>query len=207
MHAMQWIGMHWVGLLELVAIGAIALAIVMGADAYGRHRADNAAVALYEATNIAPGSEESLNALKNVAKKYSRTGAGRQAIMKVGDALAASGDRDAAIEQFRLLAERSRNQPLFRIAALHRIADIELLAGNYTAAAESFRRAAADPKNLLSLTSELFAAVCLERAKDFAKAAELYKRIIQDAGESDRAARDTSEERLLWLYANGHVSI
>ncbi|MFA4875104.1 MAG: tetratricopeptide repeat protein [bacterium] len=206
MHVMQWIAGHWIGVLEIIAVGAVAIAVIIGADAYGRHRAEAAALKFYEAGKLTSGSDDRINALKEIAKKYSRTSAGRQAIMQLGDILVERGDGDGAIEQFRLLADGSRSQPIFRVAALHRIADIQLAAGNPAEAAETYRKAAADPKNGIALTSELLAAACLERAGDFAAAAELYKRIIQDAGEGDRAVRDASEERLLWLSANGYVA-
>ncbi len=206
MHAIQWIVAHWVGVIELVAVGAVAVAVIMGASAYGRYRADAAALKFYAADKLENKSDARLEALKKVAKDYSRTSAGRQATMQLGDMLAERGDRDGAIEQFRLLAEGSRNQPLFRVAALHRIADLQLAAGNSAEAAETFRKAAADPKNLTALTSELLAASCLERAGDYAGAALLYKRIIKDAGEGDRAVREQSEERLIWLSANGLIA-
>ena len=46
----------------------------------------------------------------------------------------------------------------------------------------------------------------MSSAGDVNGAVELYKRIIKDAGDEDRAVRDASEERLLWLSANGFIA-
>ncbi len=205
MHVMIWIREHWAGVLELVAFAGVAIAVVIGASAYGKGRAEKAAMALYEAQKMASGSEERAAALQSVVEDFPRSFAGKSALMELGEGQIARGDTAAAIESFRTLADRSRSQPLFRIAALHRMASAQAAKGEWLQAAESYRKAAADPGNLLGLSSELLAGICLERAGDAAAAAELYRRIIKDAGENDRAVRDASEERLLWLTATGHI--
>lgn len=206
MHVMIWVKEHWAGVLELVAFAGIAVAVVIGASAYGKSRAEKAAMALYQAQKLASGSEERATALKGVVEDFPRSFAGKSALMEIGEGQIAKGDSAAAIESLRTLADRSRSQPLFRIAALHRMASAQAAKGEWLLAAETFRKAAADPGNVLALTSELLAGICLERAGDAAAAVQLYQRIIKDAGENDRAVRDASEERLLWLTATGHTA-
>lgn len=206
MHVIIWVKEHWTGVLELAAFAAVAIAVVIGASAYGKGRAEKAAMALFEAQKLASGSQERAAALAEVVEDYPRSFAGKSALMELGEGQLAKGENDAAIESFRTLADRSRSQPLFRIAALHRMASAQAARGEWLQAAETYRKAAADPGNLLALTSELLAGICLERAGDAAAAAQLYQRIIKDAGENDRAVRDASEERLLWLTATGRTA-
>lgn len=205
MHVLIWVRRHWTTVLEVAALGIVVFAVVVGAGAYSRHRSGAAATKLYEFDKSGAAGEERLAALGDIADDYSRTFAGKSAMMEEGDMLLAKGEYDEAMERFRALADGSRNAPAIRIAALHRLANAELAAGKPADAAKTYRKAAADPHNEISLQSELLAAACLERAHDYAGAAELYRRIIDDAGENDAAMTAMSEERLLWLIAQGHI--
>jgi len=205
-HAIVWLRRRWISVLEFVGVGIVAVAVVLGAQAYGRHSASSGAQALYEAEVMAPGSDERRAALEEVADDYSRYFAGKRAMMQLGDILVEQGDFAKAQEQFMKLANGSRNQPMLRIAALHKLAEAQLAGGDANEAAATYRRAAADPGNLIPATSELMAAACLERAGEYDSAAELYLRIIDDAGEEQGVAKEMSEERLLWLVAKGYIS-
>jgi tetratricopeptide (TPR) repeat protein len=205
LHLMLWIKAHWVSVVEVLVIGLIAFVVVVGTTAYGQHRADAGAVALYEAQKLPNGSEGEIAALSKVAKDYRRTFAGKDALMQLGELFFARGDYAAAIERYQALADGTRSQPMLHIAALHRLANAQLALGNPKDAAETYRKAAAEPGNLVAIMSNLMAATCLERAGEYAAAADLYRRIMSDAGDGDRAARDVSEGRLLWLQAKGYV--
>jgi predicted negative regulator of RcsB-dependent stress response len=202
-HALLWLRNHWTTALEVAALGLIIFAIVVGADTYGRHRAQSAALKLYDLEKSSADTASKITQLQKIADKYSRTFAGKSAFMESGNLLLEQGDFEGAMKKFRTLADGSRNQPMVRIAALHRLADAQLAAGDPASAAKTFRQAAADPHNEISLYSELLAASCLERAGDYKSAALLYKRIIEDAGDSDADLREAGEERYLWLQARG----
>jgi hypothetical protein len=204
-HAATWLRTHWVSVVELAAIAVVAFAVVVGTSAYAHRRADSATNALYEATKLPAGSDERIAALRAVAKSYGRTFAGKEALMELGEILFKRGDTAGAMEQFQALADSSRNQPMMHIAALHRLANAQLETGKPAEAAATYRKAATDPANPVAAMSSMLAATCLEQSGDYAGAAELYRRIIQDAREGDRAVRDASEGRLLWLQSKGLV--
>ncbi|MFA4971656.1 MAG: hypothetical protein WC683_03520 [bacterium] len=192
-------------MLELGAVALLVMAVMMGATAYGRHRSMSAADALYEAESLPAASAERVEKLKEVASSYARYFAGKKAMMDLGLYYMSEGKNAEAEEQFLKLSDGSRNQPMLRIAALHKLAEIKLANDDPAAAADIYRKAAADPSNLISKASELMAASCLEKVGDYKAAEDLYKMIIEDAGEQDKGVRAVSEERLLWLTANGHI--
>jgi hypothetical protein len=204
--AIIWVRHHWVSAAELLGVGVVALAVVMGASAYGKNRAESGGKALYEAMLLPAGSDEREAALDQIGEKYSRTFAGKAAMMMRGEILLERKDLSKAMGLFQKIADGSRNNSMLRIAALHRMAETELTAGDPGAAAKTYRKAAADPGNRIPLRSELMAAACLEKAGDYEAAAELYRRIKDDAGEGDRQASEASEERLLWLHSKGKIS-
>lgn len=189
--------------LELGGVAAAAVAVVIVANAFWQHRSQAAAEAFYAAMRLEKGSEVQLQKLSELAGDYSRTPAGRQAMMALGGISLERKEADRAIEEFRRLAGRSRNQPALMIAALHRMAEAMLAKGDAQGAAEVYLKAASDPSNLIGPESRLRAAAAFEQAGDAGRAAALYRQVIQDAGEADRAARNRAEERLLWLIA-GH---
>jgi predicted negative regulator of RcsB-dependent stress response len=205
-HALVWIKENWQTAVEIVAVAAVVFAVVVGANTYWRHRSQAAADMLYAARQAGLESEDAKVAkLEELVSKYSRTPAGQQAMMQLGQIFLKRNDFDKAAEEFRTLAGKSRNRPIFMIAALHRLAATELSKGDVTAAAETYLKAAADPHNLVALVSRYRAAGCFEKAGDFERAAQLYRQVIDEAGVEDRMVRELSEERLLWLSANKHI--
>lgn len=204
-HALVWVKNNWQTAIEIVAVAAVAFAVVVGASTYWRHRSQSAAEKLYDTWRLAQGSDERTKKLEEIVDDYSRTPAGQQAMMEVGDVYLFRKEYDKAIDEFRMLAGRSRNHPIIKVAALHRLAAAQLEKGDALAAAEAYLKAAADPGNLLGATSRYHAAACFERAGDPERAAALYRQAMEDAGEGDRALRDRAEERLIWLVANNLI--
>ncbi|MFH0800216.1 MAG: hypothetical protein V2A66_08580 [Pseudomonadota bacterium] len=200
-----WIKENWRTSIELLAVAAVALAVMVGANTYWTHRSEKAAEMLYSASLLKAGSDEQMKALGEVAEGYSRAPAGQQAMMQLGGIYLDSKNYDKAMGEFRMLAARSRSKAVLNVAAQHMIAATELAKGDWTAAAESYLKAAADPHNLIALESRYRAAACLERSGDAARAVQLYRQVIADAKEEDRAVRDLSEERLIWLIASHKV--
>ena len=205
-HVIVWLRRHWMTAIEVVAVAVVVFAVVIGADYYSTHKAESAAEALYELNAGGEKDEARLAELSVIADDYARTFAGKRALMEEGDLLLKEGKDEEAVERFRMLADGSRNLPALRIAALHRLANAQLAAGDPAEAAKTYRKAAADPHNEIALLSELLAAACLERANDYEGAVELYRRIVEDAGENDAYVRDVSEERLIWLTAKGYIT-
>lgn len=203
--ALLWIKHNWITTVELAGVAVAAFAIVIAANAFWQHRSRSAAEGFYSATLLERGSEAQVEKLQELAEDYSRTPAGRQAMMALGGIYLEHQETDKAIEDFRRLAGRSRNQPALLIAALHRMAEAMLAKGDAQGAAEVYLKAASDPANLIGPESRLRAAAAFEEAGDPDRAAALYRQVIQDAGETDRAVQNRAEERLLWLIAEHKV--
>jgi len=178
----------------------------MGASTYWQHRSEGAAEELFAAQRMPRGSDARMSKLEEVASDYSRTPAGRAAMMELGGIYFERKDYDKAQETFGMLAGRSRNHPMLKIAALHRIAETQLAKGDPKSAAETYLKAAADPSNLIGPESRLRAAAAFEAADDADRAAALYKQVIEDAKETDRAAREKAEERLIWMTAENRIA-
>lgn len=192
--------LHWKVLLEGLALIVVIFVVVVGASNYWKWRSDGGAKKLYAATLLKAGSDEQIKALGDIADGFSRTAAGKRSMMMLGDIYFKRGDFDKALEKFKDVAGHSRNQPIVLIAALHRMAEIELAKGDLEAAYETYVKAAADPHNLVASFSRYRAAEVMEKAGKYDKAAELYRQIIAD-GEKDAAMKQKSEERLLWLVS------
>lgn len=205
LHALLWIKKRWKTAAEVVGLAALLFIVVVGAQYYWEWRSTSAAEALYAANSLEANSDGQVNALYKLVDKYSRTPAGRQGMMELGNIYLKRGEYDSAIEQFQMLAGKSRNHPMLYIAAIHKMAEATQFKGDYEAAAETYLKAAADPHNILSQQSRLRAAACLEKAGDYEQAANLYKQIIDESEESDVIPKTRSEERLIWLVANGRV--
>lgn len=201
MHAIIWVKENWKLALELVVACAVAFAIVVGANTYWRYRSENAAEAFYAAAKLPPDSPDKISKLEEVVSDYSRTPAGRQAMMLLGDIFEEKKEYDKAKDMFQKLAGRSRNHPILTVAALHKLAEIEYSKGDFTACAEDYLKAAANPHNILSARSRYFAAGCFEKAGDAERAKTLYEQVISDAknDDADRLIKEQSEERLIWL--------
>jgi len=168
------------------------------------YRAGKATGALYAAQRLQAGSGDQQKALEEVADDYSSTPAGRQAMLLSGDILMARGDFTAAQAQFENLAKNSKGNNLLKIAAMHKEAAAERAMGKLEDAAKTYLAAAADPGNLNKEDSFYQAARCYEELKQYDEAAKFYKKVIDQAEESGTKLK--SEERLLWLIANGSIS-
>lgn len=203
-HALLWIKSNWKGALELTGFAVIIFAIVFGATSYWHSRSDSAAMDLYAASRTSKDATQMESSLLEVVDDYGRTPAGKQAMMMLGDMYLSKGDFPKAMEQFKILAGKSRNHPMLYIAALHKLAETELASGDANAAAGTYLKAAADPSNIVSGDSRLRAAACFEHAGNFVEAEKLYKQVIDE--EADPLIKEKSEERLLWLIANHRVS-
>lgn len=204
-HVLLWIRDNWKSIAEVAIAAVVVCAVIYFASAYWSSRSSIAAELYYKATEMKAGSDEQLEKLRELANSYSRTSSGKEAMMILGDSYLEKGENEKAIEQFKTLAGRTRNQTIIHIAALHRLGGAQLAANDPVAAAETFKKAAADPNNLLKLRSLLRAAGSLERAKDFQSAYSLYEEIVKDSKEDDKEVKDISEGRLLWLIANGYA--
>lgn len=205
MHVLIWIKNNWQGAVELAGVAVVAFALVLGASSYWKHRSMTAAERLYSAERKEAGGDEQIKALDEIIDSYARTPAGQQAMMMLGNMYYDRKEYDKAKEMFRMLQGRSRNHAIMQIAALHSLAEAELAGGDALAAAETYLKAAANPHNIISIASRLRAASCFEKAGDFKKAEQLYRQVIDDSKEEDRAVREKSEERLIWLMANHQI--
>ena len=186
--------------MALVAVG-----VVIGATSYWRHRSEGAAEALYAAQRMAAGSPEQPSRMEEVASDYSRTPAGREAMMALGGMYLERKQYDKALAEFKKLAGRSRNHPMLLVAAMHRMAEAQMAMGDAKAAAETYLKAASDPANITGPESRLLAAGAFEKALDYERAAALYRQVIEDAREEDRQARMSAEERLLWMIVEKKI--
>ena len=204
-HVFIWIRMHWKGALELTGALIVICAIILGARGWWNVRAVNAANKLFEASRLEPNSEAQLKAIEEIAEDYSRTPSGKEAMMLVGDIYTKQKKYPEAIETFRALAGRSRNNGMLFTAALHKMAEAQLASGDSKGAAETYLKAAADPSNVVAASSRFKAGLVLENAGEYEQAKTTYKQIINDAKE-DTPEKRKSEDRIIWLVSNGKVS-
>lgn len=205
MHVLFFIKDNWKTALEFLALAAVAFGVIVGASSYWQKRSYTAAVGLYDAKLKQTDSPEQVEQLVKIAEDYPRTSAGKQAMMMLGDIALKNNDAEKAKSYFQSVAGRSRNMPLLLIAALHRLAEADLAAGNPGAAAETYLKAAADPHNLVSARSRYLAAGAFEKAGKYKDAADIYKQIVDEAGDEDVMLKQKSEERLIWLNATGRA--
>jgi len=188
----------------VLTVAIVLFIIVIGVSRVHAYRAGKATGALYAAQRLQAGSADQQKALEEVADDYSSTPAGRQAMLLSGDILMARGDFTAAQAQFENLAKNSKGNNLLKIAAMHKEAAAERAMGKLEDAAKTYLAAAEDPRNLNKEDSFYQAARCYEELKQYAEAAKFYKKVIESAQESGTKLK--SEERLLWLIANGSIS-
>lgn len=193
--------------MELVVVALAAFGVLFGARQYWRHQSTVSAESLYQAQRLERGSDEQMKRLTHIVGEWPRTASGKQAMMMLGELYLGRSEYEKAVELFRMLASRSRNNPMVKTAALYKLAETQLAMGDADQAAETYLKAAADPHNLLALDSRMRAAASLERAGEFDKAAILYQQVIDESGDDDRYVKDKSEERLLWLLANGRIEV
>jgi len=187
--------------VTIAVVFFIAIAITSRVHAY---RSDQAVKALYEAQKRGEGSSEQQNALKDIIDHYSGTAAGREAMIVLGNQLYKKGDFAGALEQFEKLAKKNKGNSLLKIAALHSVAATQRAMGHIEDAAKTYLAAADDSRNLNKSQSLYQAARCYEDVKQYGEAEKIYRKIIESSEEGD--AKSLSEERLLWLTANGSIS-
>lgn len=197
--ALIWVRENWQIVLEFTTVAAVIFLVIVGASSYWNYRSQSAAKKFYEAHKLAANSDEQIQAFADIAKNYSRTNAGQQAMLSLADIYLTKQEYDKGIDTLKMLAGRSRNQAILMVAALHKMAALELAKGDFTTASETFLKAASNPHNLVANLSRFNAALCLERAGDAQKAAGLYRQILDDLSDTDQTIRNASEERLLWL--------
>ena len=205
MHVLLWLRKNWKGAAEFTGALIVIVSVLFIARGYWQHHSTEAAEELYQATQMAASSEEQVNKLSAIVEGWPRTASGKRAMMMLGGIYLQQKKYEKAEEMFRILAGRSRSFVMLEIAALHRLAETQLASGDPEGAAKTYIKAAADPHNLLSLESRIRAAACLERAGKFEKASVLYKQVVNDAGEFDQNLKSESEERLIWLVADGKI--
>ena len=206
MRVFEWLRDNWQTSVEVLAVILVAVSVIAGASVYWNHRSETAAEKLYLVLMVDAGSENQINQLAEIIDGYSRTPSGQQAMLKLGDIYLDKNEFDKASEVFKKLTGRSRNRPLFMIAALHKLARAELKEGKFALAAETYLKAASDPHNLISIDSRFRAAAAYEQANDLEKAEGLYNQIVKEAKDSDGSIRDLSEERLIWLALNKKIT-
>ncbi len=204
-HVLVWMKKNWKGLAEFGGALIVVLAVLFIARGYWQHHSTEAAEELYAAVGMKTSSAEQMAKLGEVVEGWPRTASGKRAMMMLGGIYLEQKKYEDAQGMFETLAGRSRNFPMLEIAALHRLAEVEIARGDFKGAAKTYIKAAADPHNLLALNSRVRAAAALERAGEFEKASTLYKQVISDAGESEQELKNESEERLIWLLAEGKI--
>jgi len=202
-HVVLWLKKHWKSAVEIVVVAGVLFAVVIGASGYWKWRSNKAADALYAAQQMASHSEDQMKALESVVDSYLGTAAGKQALMQLGEIYIEKGRFEDAIEGFRKLAGKSRNNPMLFVAAMYRAADAELASGDPAGAAEIYLKVAADPSNIMSADSRYRAALILENSGNLDEALKLYRQVVDEAEEYDAEAKAKSEERLIWLALKG----
>jgi predicted negative regulator of RcsB-dependent stress response len=204
-HALIWMRKNWKGVAEFTGALIVVISVLFIARGYWQHHSTQAGEELFQASSMEAGSSEQIEKLSEVVEGWPRTASGKRAMMMLGGIYLQQKNYDKAQEMFTMLAGRTRSFAMLEIAALHRLAETQLASGDAEGAANTYIKAAADPHNLVSLDSRIRAAACLEKAENFEKAAVLYKQVVTDAGETDQNLKDESEERLIWLMADGKI--
>lgn len=203
-HAIHYVRDHYKKILWVVGVTFAVFIVVIAVDRIDSYRTGNAERALLAAHDLAPGTAERQKALQDVASDYASTPAGREAMMALGDELFARGDLTAAAEQYESLAGSAKRLPLMEVAALHKLAKAQRATGRTEDAAKTYLKAAENAGNLNRADSLYQAGFCYEELKNYNEALQLYKRVLDSGAEGD--IRSKSEERILWLMANGVVS-
>lgn len=188
------------------AVGALIVifVITVAVNRVSAYRTDKAEKALLAAHAQQPGSEAREKALEEVAGDYGSTAAGREAMMFLGDDLFAKGNFGGAAKQYEDLAKSAKNLPMLEVAALHKLAKTQKALGQLDTAAKTYL-AAADSKGNLNRADSLYqAGLCYEDMKNYDEASKLYRKVLDSVSEGE--TRSKSEERILWLMANGHIT-
>lgn len=205
LHSLIWIKAHWQWVVEILGLAIFASIIIFGASQFWQHRSESALALYYQANKLPHGSDSQIVMLEKLIDKYTRTPAGKQAMMSLGKIYLQKKDYEKAAAEFKKLAAKTRNHPLMNVAAMFMLAEAKLLEGDSKEAFETYLKIAADPHNKLQALARFRAGECLEKAGDFQGAAQLYRQIIADAHENEGSVKEQSEERLIWLMVNQKV--
>jgi tetratricopeptide (TPR) repeat protein len=203
-HAVHFVRDNLKTVSWVVTVLLVAVIVYFGVGRVLSYRVNKAEKLLYAAELLASGSEVQQKALADIADDYGSTAAGREATMLLGDQLYARGDYQAALDRYEELAAKSGRAELMKIAAMHRAADAQRAMGKLDEAAKTYLAAAEDPKNLNRVDSYYQAGRCYEDLKQYDEAVKLYRKAMEISAESE--TRSQSEERLLWLMANGIIT-
>ncbi len=203
MHVIHFIRDNLKVISWILTAALLVFIVVLGVGRWQSYRVKKADDRLFEAQKFALATPEQQKILEEVADDYTSTPAGREAMMALGDQFFARGDFQAALEKYEELQEHSA-VPLMKVAALHKVAAAQRALGKLDDAAKTYLTAAAYPKNLNKADSFYQAAGCYEELKQYDEAAKLYKKVMEISEEG--GAKLKSEERLLWLVANGSIS-
>jgi tetratricopeptide (TPR) repeat protein len=203
-HALRYVRDHFKKILWVAGITVAVFIVVIAINRINSYRMNNAEKVLLAAHNFAPGSAERQKALEALAADYGSTPAGREATMALGDELFARADFYAAVTQYENLVKSAKRLPLMEVAALHKLAKAQRATGRTEDAAKTYLTAAENTGNLNRADSFYQAGFCYEELKNYNEALRLYQRVLDSGAEGD--IRSKSEERILWLMANGVVS-
>ena len=193
-----WIEIHqkkiWTG------IAAIAiLFMVAGGLNYAWDNHKNTAAQELSTLLEKPAGEERAEALQAFISKYRFTAAADLARWELAQHWTTAGKWEEAMGAYEELYKKAGN-PLLRILALHGIAKTDLEKGDIPKAAETFLRAAMEPKNRSPEVSRLLAARAYIQGKDYAKAETLLDEIIQKEKAPAEVKAQAKAEKLWVLY-------
>lgn len=198
-----WTMVHWRKVVAASAAFIVIFALALGAYEYHVWKENKGAQALAVATTK-QGSEQ-MDALTDVATRYARTAAGREAMLLLGNRWLGEGNSDNALLWFGEAADRSGSYPILKTYALHQLGHIHAEAGEWEEAEQAYERAAQTKGNIIKMLSTYEEARCLEELGKYDKARSLYEGVIASSDDSAQAVKALSEERLLWLAADRHI--
>jgi TolA-binding protein len=178
----------------VMALGAVALAIVLGFVLRGARRgaelaaAELLAQAQYQLWSGSPAQAAELAA--QVIERSPGTRSGRIAYLVRGDAFLQTGDAEGALEAFRNFLGREKRDKLLRLSARRGVAVALENAEKYAEAAAAYEELAHEGKPGTMAAQDLLAAArSRERAGDPAKARTLYQEVV-DSYPKETSASD-----------------
>jgi tetratricopeptide (TPR) repeat protein len=201
--AYAWATVNWRKVVAVSAAFIVVFALALGAYEYRMWKENEGAQALAIAT--AKQGTAQVDALGDVATQYSRTAAGREAMLLLGNRWLKEGNSDNALRWFGEAADRARSYPILKTYALHQAGHLHALAGEWEEAEQAFERASQTKGNMIKMLSIYEEARCLEELGKFDKAISLYEKIIASSDDSAQTVKALSEERLLWLAADRRI--
>lgn len=175
----------------------------LGIYKYYKWRSDEAAKMFVSALEV-KDDQERHKALEEIVEKYRNTVSAREALLFLGAKAMVDGNIRAAIKWYDELNDQSRSYPVFKVYALHNLGRAYSMLREWTNAAMSFEKASNVKGNLIKEESIYMQAQSLEKAGDYVVARKLYTSLLEGKPEPDLITKAKSEERLLWLAAQGH---